>query len=36
MYGTGFRAKDMDPVHASLAGYPDPDASIPLLPPDAL
>ncbi|MCX6968755.1 MAG: hypothetical protein NTV93_01200 [Verrucomicrobia bacterium] len=36
MYGTGFRAKDMDVVHASLENYPAPEEKIPLLPPTAL
>lgn len=35
MYGTGFRAKDMEVVHASLEGYPAPDEKIPLIPPTA-
>lgn len=35
MYGRGFRAKDMEAVHASIEGYPAPDEIIPLLPPTA-
>ena len=36
MYGTGFRPKDMEPVHASLDGYPAGDEKIPLVPPTTL
>ena len=36
MYGTGFRSKDMDVVHASVETYPAPDETIPLLPPTAV
>ena len=36
MYGAGFREKDMEPAHDSLAAYPAPDATIPLLPPATL
>ncbi|MFZ4775189.1 MAG: hypothetical protein ACOYM3_07505 [Terrimicrobiaceae bacterium] len=35
MYGTGFRTKDMEVVHDSLEGYPQPEENIPLLPPTA-
>lgn len=36
MYETGFRAKDMEIVHASLENYPAPDEKIPLIPPTAI
>lgn len=36
MYGTGFRPKDMEVVHASLENYPAGDEKIPLIPPTAL
>lgn len=35
MYGAGFRAGDMEAVHATLENYPAPDERIPLIPPTA-
>lgn len=36
MYGDGFRAADMRPVVESLAAFPQPDASVALVPPTLL